>query len=261
MRPCNICYTTTTTTTTMTTGFRWSQGEMLRAVGEIGADKQAARVTYLFIQGLLVLGAEVMVIADPVSQVPHRLAGEHNYIDGQQSTRPFVWVVRLNDHHEAIDSFKLLSERMFHSGSSPFRAKSYGFARFRLTMSATVFDRSLSPPPVWGQWPPRCPTPPGGRTVGCGSFCGASPALCWPEAGSGIYIPRSTSGVFGFRSAAFSCSGSRPEQPAPPGSRAALRSRDFPPSRPPVSRSIRCSCCPPPSIPWPRPVASVVRVT
>ena len=33
--------------------------------------------------------------------------------------------------------------------------------------------------------------------------------------GKGGYIPRSTSGVFGFGSVAFSCSDSRPQPPAP----------------------------------------------
>ena len=40
----------------------------------------------------------------------------------------------------------------------------------------------------------------------------------------GNYIPRSTSGVFGFGSAACPCSDSRPEPPAPPGSRSNSRS-------------------------------------
>ena len=87
----------------------------------------------------------------------------------------------------------------------------------------------------------REPTPPGGRSVGRGRFRGVA-GVVWPEAGRGSYTSRSTSGGFG--SAAFSCSGSRPEPPAPPGprsssrsglpdcclarSRPALRSRDFP---------------------------------
>ena len=42
--------------------------------------------------------------------------------------------------------------------------------------------------------------------------------------GEGGYIPRSTSGVFGFGSAACSCSDSRPEPCAPPGSRSSSQS-------------------------------------
>ena len=127
---------------------------------------------------------------------------------------------------------------------------------------------------------PGRPVSPGGRSVGCGSFRGASPALCWPEAGRGSWFPRSMSGVVGFGSAAFSCSGSRPEPPAPPGSRSssrsglpdtcparsrpALRSRKFSSRRSLVSRSIRCSRSPSRrasrAIPWPRSIASVARV-
>ena len=39
---------------------------MLRAVGEIGADKQAARGMYVVFQGLLVLGAEVRLVFDSI---------------------------------------------------------------------------------------------------------------------------------------------------------------------------------------------------
>ena len=41
------------------------------------------------------------------------------------------------------------------------------------------------PIPVSVQGPPGRPAKPGGHSVGCGSFRGASPALCWPEAGRG----------------------------------------------------------------------------
>ena len=91
------------------------QREVLRPVREIGAGQQAARRIYVPFESLPVLGAEVAVIEDPVFQVPHRLAREHHHVDRQQSTRPFVWVIRLDDHHEAIDSLELLSEGMFHS--------------------------------------------------------------------------------------------------------------------------------------------------
>ena len=42
--------------------------------------------------------------------------------------------------------------------------------------------------------------------------------------GKGDHIPRSTSGVFGFRLATFPCSDSRQEPPAPPGPRSSSRS-------------------------------------
>ena len=54
--------------------------------------------------------------------------------------------------------------------------------------------------------------------MGCTSSRGASSALSGRKREGGSYIP-SMSGVFGFGSAAFSCSDSRPEPPAPPGSR------------------------------------------
>ena len=110
-----------------------------------------------------------------------------------------------------------------------------------------AIERLSRPTPVSVQGPPGRPAPPGGYSLGCGSFRGASPALCWPEAGRESYIPKSTSGVFGFGPAACSCSDSRPEPPAPPGSRSSTRFA-LPGSCParsrPVLRSLEFTAAP-----------------
>lgn len=88
---------------------------MFRTINQVRARKQAARGIYVFLQGVLIFRAEVHIIEYLIFQVPHRPAREHYDIDDQQSGRQFIRVVRLDDGHETVVSFELLSELTHHS--------------------------------------------------------------------------------------------------------------------------------------------------